>query len=138
MSAEGKNRVRVTPDQLLRDGDADWQTVMSPPVVVSTTPANLATKVSRTISPTATFDDEMNPETLDNDTVKLYVWNTKKRVWKVVRATISTSGKTVTIEPVNTLAAKKRHMVTITKGAENVAGLQLENPTSWVFVTGKR
>jgi hypothetical protein len=106
------------------------------PTVVDTTPDDLARKVERDVSPKAKFSDEMNESTLSSSTVKLHQWNPKKRVWKVIPATTSANGKTVTIDPSNTLAANKKFIVTITRGVENLAGQQLEQPKSWVFVTG--
>jgi len=106
------------------------------------TPNNKQTGVSRTIAPTATFSDEMNPASLGTS-IKLYRWNAEKKVWQRVPATVSVEGKKAKLDPYGAtegtteqpLAANTRHKVTASTGATNLAGLSMASPKSWTFTT---
>lgn len=108
------------------------------------TPNNRQTGVSRTIAPTATFSDEMDPASL-RTSAKLYQWNTLKNVWQRVPATVSLSNgnKKATLDPYGAtegtieqpLTANKKYKVTITTGAMNLAGLPMASAKSWTFTT---
>ena len=109
----------------------------------SVEPDNGATGVSRDVTPTATFSDEMEPSSLTTS-VKLY--QRKSGKWRLVRDTkVSCEDDpchTVTLDPYPTdptrlLAANKRFKVTVTTGAKNLAGLPMSSNKSWTFTTGE-
>jgi hypothetical protein len=103
------------------------------------TPDNRATGIDRSISPTATFSDEMDAVSLDGS-AKLYAWNVKKKTWKPVPIAVSVEGRTVTLDPHpadprRMLAAGTKHKVTVTTGAENLAGIRMGQIKNWTFTT---
>ncbi|MCA1718587.1 MAG: Ig-like domain-containing protein [Actinobacteria bacterium] len=122
------------------------------PTVSGTTPTAGATSVARNISPTATFSEEMDPDTLTASTAKVYQRVRKKirrhgkvrRVWRwvPVSAEVSYDGatKTVTLNPYGTsetlLAPSRRHLVVISTGAKDKAGNALVQNYYWTFTTG--
>jgi len=103
--------------------------------------------VARTTDVSATFSEEMSPETLTSSTFKLQMYNKKKKKWVTVPATISfdASNTKVTLDPfgateeVSTnkpLAANKKFRGFITTGANDLAGTPLASNFSWIFYTG--
>jgi alpha-tubulin suppressor-like RCC1 family protein len=113
------------------------------PIVSSTTPTSGATGVRRGSSPTATFSEEMNPDTLTTSTVKLSVYNKKKGRYVLVSNTTVRCDSpcyTVTLDPYGTsstlLAANAKYKVTITTGAKDATGDALAQNKAWTFTTG--
>jgi hypothetical protein len=106
------------------------------------TPDRGQTGVSRTIAPTATFSDKMDPVSLTTS-IKLYRWNALRSVWQRVPATVSVAGKKATLDPYGAtegtteqpLAANTKHKVSVSMGATNLAGLSMATPKSWTFTT---
>lgn len=106
------------------------------------TPDNGQTGVGRTISPTATFSDEMDPASLGTS-IKFYRWNAQKKVWQLVPATVSVQGKKATLDPYGAtegtteqpLATNTKHKVSVSTGVTNLAGLAMASPKSWIFTT---
>jgi hypothetical protein len=103
------------------------------------TPDNRGTGIDRAVSPTATFSDEMDAASLDGS-AKLYAWNARKKAWKPVPVAVSVEGRTVTLDPYpddprRMLAAGTRHKVTVTTGAENLAGIPMQRSKIWTFTT---
>ncbi|WP_395050216.1 ice-binding family protein [Flavobacterium sp.] len=99
------------------------------PVVVSTSPINLATGVALNKIITATFNMPMDPLTLTNLTY------TVKQGTTTILGTISYSGSTVSFTPTSQLVGNKVYTCTITTGAKNVAGTSLANDYVWSFTT---
>jgi hypothetical protein len=104
------------------------------------TPDNRQTGVSRTVEPTATFSDYMDPTSL-RTSAKLYRWNAPQKMWEQISARVSVVGKTATLDPhpansTRLLAANKKFKVTFTTGAKNLAGLPMSRNRSWTFTTG--
>lgn len=104
------------------------------------TPDNGAMGIGRSVSPRATFSDEMDPNSLRAST-KFHQWNTSKKEWQRVPTAVSVEGDTATLDPYPTepgrlLAANKEFKVTITTGAKNVVGLPMSRNKSWTFTTG--
>ena len=87
----------------------------TPPTVTSTSPANGATGVSRTANITATFSEAMDPATVNAGNVELRRPYRHARVESSV--TLSTNGRTVTLNPTPTLAALTVYTLTIKGGA---------------------
>jgi hypothetical protein len=123
------------------------------PTVLDTTsslePDRGALGVSRTTNVSATFSEEMKPDSLTSTTFKLQQFNKKKRKWKTIPATLtlSNSNKTVTLDPFGAtegsseipLAANKKFRGFITGGANGVKDAQgnsLATNFIWTFNTG--
>ena len=116
------------------------------PMVDSTTPASGATGVQRNIDITATFSEEMNPDTLSTSTVKLSVYNKNKRKYvQVTNTAVSCDSppapcETVTLDPYGAsstlLGANKKYKVTITTGVKDKANNALAQNKVWTFTTG--
>ncbi len=120
----------------------------TPPTVASVSPGENATGVRRDLSPTgiitATFSEEMKPETLNTSTVKLE--NTKTGLTETVTVTPGTDGKSVTLDPAALKLAKKTvYRVTI-EGAgdgdslavKDLEGNELATDKVWTFKTKRR
>jgi hypothetical protein len=99
------------------------------PTVVSTTPANAATRVSRDTTVTATFSKEMDPATLNTSTFTL------RRGTTSITGTVTASGSTATFTPGTSLAENTVYTATITMGARDLAGVPLAEAISWSFTT---
>ena len=107
------------------------------PTVLSVTPANNSTSVSRTVSPTATFSEAMNPATVTTSTVRLRRGSTSGTI---VTATVlyNPATRVVTVDPVATLASNTTYTVVISAGSSGVkdlGGNSLAATYSWTFRT---
>jgi hypothetical protein len=147
LAANAKYEVTVTTGAKDATGNALAQnkawTFTTGPTVSSTTPTSGATGVRRGSSPTATFSEEMNPDTLTTSTVKLSVYNKKKGRYVLVSNTTVRCDSpcyTVTLDPYGTsstlLAANAKYKVTITTGAKDATGDALAQNKAWTFTTG--
>lgn len=114
------------------------------PTVESVTPPKGLTRQLRSTSPTATFSEQMNPDSLTSSTVKLYRWNGKR--WVRIRDTgvsCDATCETVTLNPypsddAKRLAANTRYRVTISTVATDVNANALAEPYAWTFKTRRR
>ena len=114
------------------------------PLVSSVSPVKAATKVPRNVQPTATFSEQMKPDTFTSANVKMTNQNTKKRV--PVGLSCDDPCETATIDPYpsspSTLLAKRtKYKVVILGGAggpQNLEGIPLEKSEVWTFTTGRR
>ena len=128
-----------------------WTINNTPTVLMgSLTPLKGATGVSRTTNVSATFSEEMYPDSLRNPftnvskTFKLQQWIATKKIWKAVPATVSLSnGNQTALDPYGAtettekpLAARKKFKATITTGAKDAAGNPLAKDFVWTFTTG--
>ena len=114
-----------------------WNFTTSPtavmPIVISTDPANLATGVAVNKQITATFNEAMNPATINTSTFLLM---------QTVSGTITTngnvtfSGTTATFAAPSQLLPNTSYTATITTGAKDLAGNALVSNYSWSFTTG--
>lgn len=103
-----------------------------------TTITDLTTLVS------ATFSEEMKPETISTSTFKLQQYNKKKKKWKTVLATVDPTvveNRTVaTLDPLGnagTLSAGKKYRAIITTGAKDLANNSLAKNFVWTFTTAR-
>jgi hypothetical protein len=101
------------------------------PTVVSVKPANGEKGVRRGINVTATFSEEMDPDTLTESTV--FLLNTK--TGRAVKAEVSCDDPctTVTINPWKRMKSNTRYKAVITKGAKDLSGHAIEEKYSWTF-----
>ncbi|MCW3073132.1 MAG: hypothetical protein JWP69_201 [Flaviaesturariibacter sp.] len=100
------------------------------PIVVSTDPANGATNVATIKKVSATFNEVMDPATLNSTTFTL------KQGTTPIAGTITYTGMTATFSPTNALAANTVYTGTITTGAKDPAGNALVADYVWSFNTG--
>ncbi|MGZ8544815.1 MAG: Ig-like domain-containing protein [Flavisolibacter sp.] len=100
------------------------------PEVVSTDPANGAVNVATIKDISATFNEAMDPASLNANTVFV------KQGSNLVSGTISYSGNTVTFNPTGPLAANTVYTGTITTGAKDPAGNAMVADYVWSFNTG--
>src|SRR4029077_17998470 len=107
----------------------------TPPTVTATTPANGATGVAATISPTGTFSEAMTASTINGTTVTL----TDQATASAVAGTVSynATSRVVTFDPTSDLGAGKVYVATIKGGAasgvKDVAGNALAADATWTF-----
>lgn len=140
-----------TPKQLTYNSHGvlspDWQplcpcpepppTDATAPRVTDVSPNDRKERVSRDTSVTATFSEEMDPDTINTETVKLV----KAGSGKAVEATISCKGEpceTATLDPSGRLERGTRYKAIVTTGAEDAAGNPLAERKVWSFTTGRR
>ncbi len=100
------------------------------PEVVSTSPANAETGVSRNRVISVTFNEEMNPATITPTTFTLVLNNVP------VAGTISFSGKTARFTPTASLAANQTYVGRMTTFAKDLKGNALQSDFIWSFSTG--
>jgi hypothetical protein len=101
----------------------------SVPLVVSTDPANTATGVPLNKKITATFNQVMDPTTINSTTFTLYNGTSP------VAGTVTYSGTTATFTPAVNLNPSTVYTATITTGAKNTAGNGLATNYVWTFTT---
>jgi hypothetical protein len=103
-----------------------------PPTVTAVTPRNKATGVPLNTKITATFDQAMNPATIDASTFTLS--GPGGSVGGIV--TYDALNNTATLIPNANLLANKKYTATITTGVTNLCGTALEANFVWTFTTG--
>ena len=100
------------------------------PTVTSTNPLNRDTDVAVNAQVTATLSTPMNPTTLTDMTFTL------RHDAGFVSAVVTYSGSTAILTPAVNLPAGLELTATVSSGARSLAGLALEAPFVWSFVTG--
>ncbi|MGB8261074.1 MAG: Ig-like domain-containing protein [Terracidiphilus sp.] len=115
--------------------------VVTPPDLVSTIPANLATKVALNVAVSATFSEAMDPLTLTPETFQLTTGGTLNAGGTLIPAAITYDpiNFIATLTPAAPLMASTTYTVLVTKGATDLAGNPLSNmgaPNPWTFTTG--
>jgi hypothetical protein len=108
-------------------------TTAPPPTVVSTIPVNGATGVSVDTTVSATFDEAMNPTTINAATFTL----TGPGAVPVV-GTVTFAGTTATFTPTTALATSTLFTATITTGAQDPTGAALAANFVWTFTVASR
>lgn len=98
------------------------------PTVVSTIPANLATNVPLTQIISATFNEPVDPLTINTSTFTVRIGATP------VSGTVTYSGSTATFTPTSNLVAGT-YTARLSIGVRNVAGVPMANNYSWSFST---
>lgn len=100
------------------------------PTGTSSVPTDNATGVSRNEGIAFTFNEVMDPLTLNASTFTLMQGTTP------VSGEVSYSGKTATFTPAAILAAATSYTATITTSAKTLTGTSLANDAVWSFKTG--
>ncbi len=99
------------------------------PEVVSNTPANAATGVPLNQVLTATFNQEMNPQTINSTSFTLMGAT-------AVTGTVSYSGTTATFAPSTPLTANTTYTARVSTLAKDLMGNALQADYTWTFSTG--
>ena len=107
--------------------------VVTPPKVISTIPANLATNVPLAQVVSATFSKPMNPATISSSTFTLTGPGSTVVPGLVAYASV---GDTLTFTPTANLAPSTLFTATITTGVADMAGNALVQNYVWTFTTG--
>ena len=107
------------------------QTVSPVPIVLSTNPANGAKAVPVAQVITATFNQSMNPSTINSSTFLVTAAG-----GAAVVGTVTFSGTTATFTPTAFLSPSTLYTATITTGAQSPAGNSLGTSYVWMFTTG--
>ncbi|MFV8355892.1 Ig-like domain-containing protein [Flavobacterium sp. XS1P32] len=107
------------------------ETVGICPLVESTIPANTALNVPFNQIISATFNEEVNPSTINASTFII-----TKADATVVTGTIAYSGRTATFRPASPLSPNTTYMGRITTGVKDIMGNALQTDYVWTFATG--
>jgi hypothetical protein len=102
---------------------------VTPPTVVSVTPANNGTSIAVTGNATAVFSEPMNSGLMTTSTF------TMKQGTTAVAGTVAYSGTTATFTPSAALAGGTLYTCTITSGVKDMAGNALLSNYTWSFTT---
>ncbi|HKI66572.1 MAG TPA: N,N-dimethylformamidase beta subunit family domain-containing protein, partial [Solirubrobacterales bacterium] len=107
----------------------------TPPTIGSRTPVDGATEVATDVSASASFDEAMDPATIDGSTAEL-----RDSLGTLIPATVSYDAgqRKVTIDPDEALDYSTAYTATIEGGSEGVADLagnRLAADSSWTFST---
>lgn len=100
------------------------------PLIYSVSPTDNEDDVVRNMVVEITFDQAMNPSTINTTTITLMQESTP------VSGSVDYSGTTATFTPENVLAAQTEYTVTVTTGAVSSTSVALANDNSWSFATG--
>jgi hypothetical protein len=101
-----------------------------PPYVLSTSPSNATTGIAINTSIMATFSEAMFASTITTSTFTL-----KDSSNTPVSGSVLFSGTTATFTPLNDLAYSTTYTAEITTAVHDLAGNQMTNNFSWIFMT---
>jgi ketosteroid isomerase-like protein len=108
-----------------------WNFTTAPPAtVISTIPANGATAVAVNTEISATFNEAMNPATINATTFTVFGPGATP-----VAGTVTYAGTSATFTPTAILATGTLYMATITTGAKDPTGAALAANFVWTFTT---
>ena len=99
------------------------------PAVISTDPVNLATNVPLNKTISATFNQVMNPQTVNNTSFTLKEGN------NLVAGVFSFNGSTILFNPNASLLSATTYTATLTTAIKNAAGDGLASNYIWTFTT---
>lgn len=102
---------------------------ITPPTVISTSPANSASAVAINSAVTATFSEPVDPATITTAEFTL------KNGTTPVSGSVTYSGTTVTFTPSASLTTNTLYTATITTGVKDLAGNAVSVNYSWSFQT---
>jgi hypothetical protein len=107
----------------------------TPPTVISASPGNGATDVSTAINVAVTFDEAMDPATINDTTFEL---RDDANVLVAATVTYNSSTNTATQDPINPLETQTTYTATVLGGAgytTDAVGNPLASDYSWSFTT---
>ena len=103
---------------------------------IETSPDNRHTGVSRKVKPTLTFDTDLDPETIDGNSVKMEVYNPEKKRWvRILSGIPSYENGVITWTPDAILGSQKRYRLVLNTTIESATGKNLEQPYKFSFTT---
>jgi hypothetical protein len=105
------------------------------PHVTDTNPDNGVSGVVTSITPTVTFDTDLDQAMVNSQNVKLQVYKVKKKKWVTVSSTPAYEDKVITVTPSNVLGSLKRYRVVLSTNIESSTDTNLEHPFSFRFTT---
>jgi hypothetical protein len=111
-------------------GDDAVEVVGVCPIVISTNPVDGASGVPLSQIVTATFNEEMNPLTINQSTFTVSAAGTP------IAGTVTYSGKTATFTPASRLIVNTLYTGKITTEVKDVDGNALQTDYVWTFTTG--
>lgn len=100
------------------------------PIVIATTPIEGANSVPLRSNVTATFNKEMNPETINQSSFTIKAANVP------VAGAVTYSGVIATFTPTSRLIANTIYTATIKRTVKDSAGNALQTDYVWMFTTG--
>lgn len=100
------------------------------PTISSTIPEDNQTDIARNQVVTASFSQEMDPQTINTSSFTLKQGSTN------ITGVVEYSDETATFTPATTLSATEEYTVTITTAATSITGKTLESDHVWSFTTG--
>lgn len=103
---------------------------LTPPTVISTVPADLATGVDYSASISAHFS-----KTMDSSTITTASFTIKQGL-TAIPGVVSTSGSTATFNPTANLSANTLYTVTVTTAVQDLVGNAMAANKTWSFTTG--
>jgi hypothetical protein len=103
---------------------------ITPPAVTDYVPTGTGALISTNI--TATFNEAINPDTLNNETVTIEHNGTAV----AGNITYDAPSKTVTLDPADDLNYSETYNATITTGVQDIAGNNMSSNITWNFTTG--
>ncbi len=107
---------------------------LTPPTVLSTTPADVATDVALNDSISATFSEPMDGASLTASTFTV----TTGVAATPVAGTLIYADSTVVFWPSAHLGSDSAYTATVTTGAKSAAGVAMEAAHGWTFMTGTK
>ena len=102
----------------------------TPPTVIVTDPANLATNVLLNKIVTAKFSESMDPATINSTTFKL------QQGINTISGSVNYSGVTASFNPTSSLTSGTTYTATVKMGALDLAGNSIASDYVWTFTTG--
>ncbi len=105
---------------------------VTPPTILSTSPANLAPSVVANTTVSATFSEALNPATVTGAAFTLMNGATP------VPGTVTYSGTTATFTPAAQLSPLTLYTATITTSVKDLAGNAMALPYTWSFTSEKQ
>ncbi len=108
--------------------DVVYSQTTAPPAVTSVTPADGATGVAVSVTPTVTFSQAVTPSTVS--------FTLKDSSGTTVPGSVSfnTANTVATFTPTSSLAASTTYTATVS-GAQNTSGQAMSSPFTWTFTT---
>ena len=100
------------------------------PEVIATSPTNGETSVSLNKVITVTFNEEMNPETINSTSFTIVNGTTS------IPGIITYSGNTVSFTPTGNLVANKTYIGKVTTAVKDLNGNAMQEDYIWTFSTG--
>ncbi len=96
-------------------------------------------EVEKETNPTVEFNIDLAPATVNGESVKLELYNTRQQKWVPVTSPPSydDTSKTITVNPEETLGTRKQYWVALSTAIKSSTDKELASPYSESFTTEK-